>query len=132
MTPNPRAIRGAHSGLQLFELGADGPRRDGGGMASLATRQLLAPSDGARYRRLALDLDLKGDLVLTFHEMGGALEAAWGVDDREVSVRIAGEAVARLAHVLLSERLQGRPAALEELLALCEAHEIEPELACWT
>lgn len=123
----------------MFELGADGFGRDDADMHGQtprarrpAIRQLLPPSDGARYRRLVLELETGGDLILTFHEMGGALEAAWGADDREVSVRIGGKAIGRLAHALLSERLRGRPTALEELLALCEEHDIEPELACWT
>ena len=97
-----------------------------------ATRQLLHPSDGARYRRLALELDANGDLILTFHEMGANLEAVWGADDNEVTLRIAGKAVGRLAHALLSERLSGRRDGLEELLALCEEHGVEHELACWT
>jgi hypothetical protein len=95
-------------------------------------RQLLSPSDGARYRRLALDLEANGDLVLTFHEMGAALEAAWGADDQEITLRIGGKAVPRLAHVLLSERLSGRNSGLAELVALCEEHGVEHELACWT
>jgi len=123
----------------MFELGVasserdDEPATEQTRRASMpATRQLLPRSDGARYRRLALELDASGDLVLTLHEMGANLAAAWGADDQEVTVRIAGKAVARLAHTLLSERLSGRRDGLEELLALCEEHGVEHELACWT
>jgi len=39
----------------------------------------LAPrSDGARYRRVSLALEQDGALLLTSHEMGASLEAAWG------------------------------------------------------
>jgi hypothetical protein len=64
--------------------------------------------------------------------MGAAAEAAWGADDREVELRLTGEAVARLAFVLLAERLNGRPDGLEHLQALLERHGLEHRLACWT
>jgi hypothetical protein len=92
----------------------------------------LPPSDGTRYRQLTLALDGSGDLTLTSHETGASLEAAWGADDNETTLRLRGEAAARLAFVLLSEQLKGQRDGLERLAALCAQHGIETELACWT
>jgi hypothetical protein len=96
------------------------------------SRYLLPPSDGTRYRQLALDLDERGGLTLTDHERGASLEAVWGADDREVTVRVDGDALGRLAQALLIERLGGRTDGLALFLAFCEAHDIEHETACWT
>jgi len=39
----------------------------------------LAPkSDGARYRRVTLSVEVGGALELASHEMGASIEAAWG------------------------------------------------------
>jgi hypothetical protein len=95
-------------------------------------RHLLPPSDGDRYRQLTLTLGTSGDLTLTSHEMGASLEAVWGADDSETTLHLRGEAVVRLAFVLLCERVQGQRDGLERLAALCEQHGIEAELACWT
>jgi hypothetical protein len=64
--------------------------------------------------------------------MGASLEAVWGADDSEITLHLRGDAVARLAFVLLCERVQGQRGGLERLAALCEQHGIEAELACWT
>jgi hypothetical protein len=96
------------------------------------SRYLLPPSDGTRYRQLLLDLDARGGLVLTYHERGASLEAAWGADDCEATVRIDNKALGRLAQALLRERLEGRVDGLGRFLAFCEAHDIEHETACWT
>jgi hypothetical protein len=93
---------------------------------------LLPPSDGLRYRQLTVTLGAGDDLTLTAHEMGASLEAAWGADDHEVTLSVPAEAVARLAFVLLAEQLKGRRDGLERLLALCERHGVDHELACWT
>jgi hypothetical protein len=95
-------------------------------------RNLLPPSDGARYRQLTLRLDAGGALALTSHEMGAAPQAAWGVDDREVELSLGAESVAQLAFALLAERLSGRPDGLEHLKALLERHDLEHRLTCWT
>src|SRR5580658_8544948 len=91
-----------------FAVTSDGPERS-------ERRHLLPPSDGARYRQLTLALGGDGDLTLTAHEMGASLEAAWGGDDNETTLRLERDAVARLAFVLLSERLKGRQDGLEHL-----------------
>jgi hypothetical protein len=95
-------------------------------------RHLLPPSDGLRYRQLTLALGAGDDLTLTAHEMGASPEAAWGADDHEVTLSVPAQAAARLAFVLLAEQLKGRGDGLERLLALCERHGVDHELACWT
>jgi len=69
---------------------------------------------------------------MTSHEMGAAPEAAWGADDREVTLQLSGDALTRLAFAMLCEQLQGRADGFEQLLALSERHGLEPRLACWT
>ena len=96
-------------------------------------RMELAPrSDGARYRRLTLEQDADGAVFLRSHIMGAAFEAVWGVDDAEITVRLAAGQVGRLALALLVERLADQPDAAQALIALCEAYDIDFEAANWT
>jgi hypothetical protein len=93
----------------------------------------LAPrSDGARYRRVSLALEAGGDLLLTSHEMGASLEAAWGLDDAEITLQIAPAQLARLALALVAERLAGGDNAVQALAELCEEHGVDYRTACWT
>jgi hypothetical protein len=96
------------------------------------TVELAPRSDGARYRRVALALEAAGDLVLSSHEMGASLEAAWGLDDAEFTVQIAPDQLARLALALVAERLAGGDDAVRALAELCEEHAVDYRLACWT
>lgn len=93
--------------------------------------ELTPRSDGARYRRVALALE-GGDLVLSSHETGASLEAAWGLDDEEITVRIAPDQLARLALGLLAERLAGGDDAVRALSELCDEHGVDYRAACWT
>ncbi len=93
--------------------------------------ELTPPSDGARYRRVALVLE-GGDMVLSSHEMGASLEAAWGLDDEEITVRIAPDQLARLALALVAERLAGGEDAAQALSDLCDEHGVDYRTACWT
>lgn len=95
-------------------------------------RHLLPRSEGTRYRQLTLVLDASGGLTLTWREMGVTPEAAWGADDNEVTLHVRGEDAARLTFALLSERLEGRPDGLDDLLALCARNNVEHQLARWT
>ena len=93
----------------------------------------LAPrSDGARYRRVSLALEPDGALLLTSHETGASLEAAWGLDDEEVTVRIAPDQLTRLALALVAERLAGGKDAVQTLNELCDEHGVDSRTACWT
>jgi len=97
----------------------------------------LAPrSDGARYRRVSLALEADGALLLTSHEMGASLEAAWGLDDKEITVRVAPDQLARLALALALALVAGQLAlgkdAVQALSDLCEEHGIDSRTACWT
>ncbi|MDB5483169.1 MAG: hypothetical protein JWO83_4222 [Caulobacteraceae bacterium] len=96
------------------------------------TKRLLAPNDGARFRRMTLELDPDGGITLLSHEMGGTDQAPWGVDDEEITVRLDPEATSRLAFALLAEVLKGRSDAVPALLALAEAHGADAEVANWT
>ena len=93
---------------------------------------LLPPSDGARFRRLTLELETDGGITLLHHDMGGSDEAAWGGDDEELTVRLDPADAARLAFALLAERLKGRSDAVQALLTLCETHDVEAVTARWT
>jgi hypothetical protein len=94
--------------------------------------ELLPRSDGPRYRRVTLALSRDGALALASHEMGAAPEAAWGLDDAEVTLTVAADQLGRLTLALASELLAGRADAVDRLRELCEAHGVEARVACWT
>jgi hypothetical protein len=96
------------------------------------TVELAPKSDGARYRRVTLKVERDGGLELASHEMGASLEAAWGLDDDEVTLTVPGDQVGRLALALAAELLRGRKDAVETLAAICEAHGVGFRAACWT
>lgn len=99
----------------------------------VAERVELAPrSDGARYRRVTLDLEKDGTVFFRFHETGGSIEAAWGADDEEITVRIGADQARRLAFMMIAEHLADRPDATQALIELCEARGVEFEAAQWT
>jgi hypothetical protein len=93
--------------------------------------ELLPRSDGARRRRLTLSHNHDGGLVLGWHEMGAAPEAPW-TDDEEVTLEVPKEQLAALALALAAELLRGRPDAVRQLAAICEAHDIEHRVALWS
>jgi hypothetical protein len=122
-------------GMGGTPAGAGQPRagEDRGAAGRLVlTRYLLPPSDGPSYRQLTLELDATGDLILTAHEMGASLEAAWGADDQERTLSVPREAVGRLAFDLLAAQLAGRSDAFDQLASFCEDHGLAHTLACWT
>jgi hypothetical protein len=99
----------------------------------MGERVELAPrSDGARYRRITLDLEADGTVFFRFHETGGSLQAVWGADDKEITVRISADQARRLAFNMIAERLKDQPDPSRALIALCEARGIEFEAAQWT
>lgn len=95
------------------------------------TLELAPASDGARYRRVFLALEADG-LLLSSHELGASLEAAWGADDEEVTVQIETRELARLALALVAERLAGGQDAVRALTELCDEHGVDYRGACWT
>jgi hypothetical protein len=122
---------------ETLEMRAGARRQDvgedrGPSAAAVLTRHLLPPSDGQRYRQLSLALNAHGDLVLTAHEMGASLEAAWGADDLERTLTIPRQAVGRLAFSLLCEQLAGHADAFDQLAAFCEDYDLAHVEACWT
>ncbi len=94
--------------------------------------ELSPPTDGARYRRVTLDVAGDGSVVLRTHEMGASLEAAWGVDDDEVTLSVPADQVARLALALAAEVLKGGDNALARLSDICQAHDLSCRVASWT
>lgn len=99
---------------------------------TIRTRRLLAPTDGARYRRMVLELTAEGGVTLHFHEMGGSEEASWGDDDQEITVRLDARSTARLAFEVIGDALQGREDGVAAFRALCDAIGVEPVVANWT
>src|SRR5271167_2809099 len=97
---------------------------------SCETLELSPRTDGARYRRVTLTLEAGGALVLQSHEMGGSLEAAWGVDDDEVTVSVPAEAMGRLTLALAAELLKGGRDAVDRLAEICDAHDVPFRTAC--
>jgi len=96
------------------------------------TQRLLTPWDGARYRRMTLELEADGAITLLSHQMGAGDAAPWGADDAEITVRLEPAAASRLAFALLTQILDGRTDGVRALLALCEAYGAEAEVANWT
>jgi hypothetical protein len=93
----------------------------------------LAPrSDGSRYRRVTLAVEASGSITLSAHEKGAAPEAAWGLDDEEVTLSVAPDAVARLAAALAAEILKGGADAVTRLAEICETNDVPCRIACWS
>jgi hypothetical protein len=99
---------------------------------AVVTKQLAPPWDGARYRRVTLELNAGGELSLASHEMGATTEAAWGLDDDERTLVIGPDQVRLLALALVAERLEGEQDAVMALAELCERLGVPVRLACWT
>jgi hypothetical protein len=93
----------------------------------------LAPrSDGSRYRRVTLAVEANGAITLDAHEMGAAADAAWGLDDEEVTLSVPPEQVARLAAALAAEILKGGQDAVARLAMICETNDVPCRIACWS
>jgi hypothetical protein len=93
---------------------------------------LLRRSDGPRYRRVTLIVARSGALTLNVHDMGATLEAAWGLDDEEVTLSVSPDQVGRLALALAAEVLKGGADAVGRLGDICEARDVPCRIACWT
>lgn len=96
------------------------------------TIELAPRSDGARYRRVTLRIEPDGALTLQSHEMGAGREAAWGLDDDEVTLSVPAGRVGRLALALAAEVLANGAGAIARLADICEAHEVPCRVARWT
>jgi hypothetical protein len=93
----------------------------------------LAPrSDGSRYRRVTLAIEASGSITLEAHEMGAGPDAAWGLDDEEVTLSVAPGEVARLAAALAAEILKGGADAVTRLSEICESNDVPCRIACWS
>ena len=93
----------------------------------------LAPrSDGARYRRVTLTVEVDGGVTLSSHEMGADARAAWGLDDEEVTLSVAADQVAALALALAAEILKDGQGATARLAQICEDHDVPCRIACWS
>ena len=99
---------------------------------SIERLELAPPSDGARYQRLTLELEADGSLRLTSHVLGGSLQAAWGADDEEVTVRVSASQMGRLALAAAARCVHGRSDAVEALIELCDANDVPFEAVMWT
>jgi len=93
---------------------------------------LVRRSDGPRYSRVTLIVERGGALTLNVHDMGATLEAAWGVDDEEITLSVPPDEVPRLALALAAEVLKGGKDALARLGDICDAHDVPCRIACWT
>src|SRR5437660_8902160 len=80
-------------------------------------------ADGRRSR-VTLDIDPQGDVFLKSHVTGEGLQAAWGAEDEEITVRVPAQAAAQLALAGLHRLLDGRPDAARTLMSLCKAENI--------
>ncbi|HWF75780.1 MAG TPA: hypothetical protein VN694_01265 [Caulobacteraceae bacterium] len=95
-------------------------------------RELAPRADGSRYRRVTLAIDCNGSISLAAHEMGGGADAAWGLDEEEVTLSVAPEQVARLAAALAAEILKGGQDAVARLAQICETNDVPCRIACWS
>jgi|SRR5580693_3001025 hypothetical protein len=94
--------------------------------------ELALRSDGGRYRRVSLSVAGDGGVTLRSHEMGAHPDAAWGLDDDEVTLSVAPAQVARLALALAAEILGGGEGAVARLAQICEDHDVPCRIACWS
>jgi hypothetical protein len=93
----------------------------------------LAPrSDGARYRRVTLEVDPDGTIALNVLDLGAGVGAEWGLDEDEVSLSVPPEQVRRLALALAAEVLKGGEDAVKKLATVCEANDVPCRIARWS
>jgi hypothetical protein len=93
----------------------------------------LSPrSDGPRYRRVTLAVEANGAITLSALEMGAAPDAAWGLDEDEVTLSVASDQVPRLAVALAAEILKGGKDAVARLAEICETNDVPCRIACWS
>jgi hypothetical protein len=95
-------------------------------------RLSLWRSDGAAYLAVEAVATPQGGLLLRRHESGPSSQDGWGAHDREATLEITPEHVAKLALVLIEASLSGQADALERLKILCERREIPCRHAVWT
>ena len=107
-------------------------RRAAGRIGAKILDICLWRTDGARYGRCDVAATAFGGLEVAHHDMGAGEWAAWGLDDRELSLKLPPSAVAALTLCLLRDRFFGRSDAFEAIRTYCDEHDIDATLSQWT
>jgi hypothetical protein len=94
--------------------------------------ELLRPTVGARYRRVTLECEAGGALVVRSFEADPSPGAAFGFTDEELAHSIAPEDVPRFALAAVRALLGARDDAVERFKAICEENEIPIRTTRWT
>jgi hypothetical protein len=81
---------------------------------------------------VTLAVEASGSITLNAHEMGAHADAAWGLDDEEVTLSVPLDQVPRLAAALAAEMLKGGKDAVARLAMICETHDVPCRIACWS
>ncbi|HTX51559.1 MAG TPA: hypothetical protein VME40_19455 [Caulobacteraceae bacterium] len=81
---------------------------------------------------MTLTVERYGAITLRSHEMGAGADAAWGLDDEEVTLSVAPDQVGRLAVALAAEILSGGHDTVARLSRICEDHDVPCRIACWS
>jgi hypothetical protein len=102
-------------------------------MAFVTARiDLVRPTAGARFRRVTLESEAGGAVVVRSLEAIRTPEAGFGFDDEELEFRVAPEDLPRFAMAAARALFEARPDAVERFRALCDESEIAIQTKRWT
>jgi hypothetical protein len=91
----------------------------------------IARQEGKNFRSVRLSLEDDGAIKMDTQDMGATTTEIWGEDEYEFWVRVAPEALPKLAFELLREKFAGQTGAVDALREWCKAHGIEHEFGSW-
>jgi hypothetical protein len=102
-------------------------------MAFVAAKiDLVRPTAERGFRRVTLESEVSGALVVRSLEARETPEAAWGLDYEELALNIAPEDLPRFAMAAARALLGARQDAVERFKSICEENEIPVQVICWT
>jgi hypothetical protein len=81
---------------------------------------------------ISLERGEDGSVRLFYHDVGAAAARTYGNADYEAWVQVPEAALAKLAFVLLVDKLTGKADALTQLRTFCEAHGVAFDVGVWT
>ena len=90
----------------------------------------IARQDGEEFRSVRLRIE-GGGIVMDAQDMGPIVKRTWDHEDYEFGMRLAPDAVARLAFELLKDKFTGDTGAVDKLRAYCKERGIEHKWESW-
>ena len=81
--------------------------------------ELFRSNAGGELRSNRLTLNEDGSIVMDTQDIGSTADEMFGEREYEFALTIPAQALPRLAFLLLAERFQGQPDAVDRLRGLC-------------